>query len=486
MNESQNIEFKQSWRDEYLKWICGFANANGGTIYIGIDDDGRICGIDDSKKLMEDIPNKVRDIMGIFVDVNLHEEDEKQYLEIVTKPYPYPVSYKGIYHYRSGSTKQELKGAALDRFLLKKQGKTWDGLSVPNLNIEDLDNSAFAAFRKKAMRSGRMEEYDLMEDNSDLLDKLRLIEDGMLKKAVALLFYDDPEKFVTGAFVKIGFFREGSDLIYQDEVHGNLFHQVKTVMDLLTTKYMRARISYEGIQRVETLPVPKEALREALLNSIVHKTYESNIPIQIAVFDDKLEIWNTGVLPDGWTIDNIVGRHRSHPYNPNIANAFFRAGEIETWGRGIERMMVACRDAGIPKPEFYYDGGLWTVFKFSESTDSAQETKKTTQETKSTTQEIENSTQEIKTTTPQTESATQETGKTVSQQQHGKTKRMTELQQLILNYLKEHPNATRKELNHAIPHASDGGIKYNLKKMQIVGLLKRVGSTKKGVWIVIE
>ena len=172
---------------------------------------------------------------------------------------------------------------------------------------------------------------------------MRLTEDNALKRAAALIFYNDPEKFITGAYIKIGYFKEDADLIYQDEIHGNLFHQVKATIDLLTTKYLKALITYEGIQRIETLPIPREALREALLNAIVHKSYESLTPIQIGVYDDKLEIWNCGTLPDEWTIKNLLGKHRSRPYNPDIANVFFRAGEIEAWGRGIERMILACK-----------------------------------------------------------------------------------------------------------------------------------------------
>lgn len=104
--ESQNIEYKESWRDEYIKWICGFANASGGKIYIGISDKGFVTGIDDAKKLLEKIPNKTRDILGVLVDVNLKIKSRKQYIEIVIESSPYPVSYKGQYHYRSGSTKQ--------------------------------------------------------------------------------------------------------------------------------------------------------------------------------------------------------------------------------------------------------------------------------------------------------------------------------------------------------------------------------------------
>ena len=88
MPESQTIEWKESWRDEYIKWICGFANAQGGKIFIGKDDSGEIIGINNSKKLLEDIPNKVRDILGIVIDVNLHTKNNKDYLEIIINPNP--------------------------------------------------------------------------------------------------------------------------------------------------------------------------------------------------------------------------------------------------------------------------------------------------------------------------------------------------------------------------------------------------------------
>jgi ATP-dependent DNA helicase RecG len=129
--ENQNTEWKESWRDEYLKWICGFANAQGGAIGIGKNDRGDIVGVQDAPKLMEDIPNKVRDVLGIVVDVNLHQQGGLEFIEITVDPYPYPVNYKGQYHYRSGSTKQELKGAALNKFILQKTGRHWDSVPIP-------------------------------------------------------------------------------------------------------------------------------------------------------------------------------------------------------------------------------------------------------------------------------------------------------------------------------------------------------------------
>src|SRR5690554_2692259 len=174
MSESQNIEYKQSWRDEYLKWICGFANANGGVIFIGKDDNGKVVGVSDSKKLLEEIPNKVRDVLGILVDVNLYETKQGDYLEIVIEPYPNAISYKGQYHYRSGSTKQELKGAALDKFLLQKKGKLWDGVPVPNITTGDLKTETFDFFRKKAVKAQRIEEDVLTDTDENLIENLQL------------------------------------------------------------------------------------------------------------------------------------------------------------------------------------------------------------------------------------------------------------------------------------------------------------------------
>ena len=120
--ESQNIEFKESWRDEYLKWICGFANAQGGTLYIGVSDNGEVCGLQDAKKLMEDIPNKIINSMGLVADVNLHEQDGHSYIGVIIDSSNVPISYKGKYYYRSGSTMQEMNGASLQQFILKKNG----------------------------------------------------------------------------------------------------------------------------------------------------------------------------------------------------------------------------------------------------------------------------------------------------------------------------------------------------------------------------
>ena len=361
MPESQNIEYKESWRDEYLKWVCGFANAQGGVIYIGIRDDGTVAGVANGKQLLEDIPNKIKDTMGIIADVNLLKEDGREYIEIKVNPSSYPVSYKGEYHYRSGSTKQQLRGAALTEFLVSKTGYRWDAVPVDSIGVEDLDKDSIDIFRREAIKNGRMSRKDLNISNEELMDHLDLMTDGKLKRAAVLLFSKKPGRIISGCYVKIGRFGEGSDLQYQDTVEGSLFHVADQVIDLIYTKYLKAAITYEHDVRVETYPFPREGVREAIYNALAHNNYAASVPIQIRIEDGAMYISNSCILPRDWTVETLMQTHRSVPYNPSIANAFYRAGYIEAWGRGIQKIIEACRELGTPDPEYSVLGDDLTV-----------------------------------------------------------------------------------------------------------------------------
>lgn len=154
MAEDQNIEYKKSWHDDYLKWICGFANAYGGSIFIGIDDNGNTVGVADSHRLMEDIPNKVRNNLGILVDVNLQNKDGLDVIGIVTPPYDVPISLRGRYYYRSGATKLELTGNALNDFLLRKAGRTWDDAIEPRASLGDINEETVELFNATLRNPG--------------------------------------------------------------------------------------------------------------------------------------------------------------------------------------------------------------------------------------------------------------------------------------------------------------------------------------------
>lgn len=363
-NETQNIEYKESWRDEYLQWICGMANSIGGTMFIGVNDKGEVAGVQKVKKLSEDIPNKVKDTMGVIVNCLPHEKDGKEYLEITVPQTAYAVSYRGHFYYRSGATNLELAYGMLHTFLLNKNGMNWEDMPVPGVTLNDLDRDSFKIFRREALRHKRMskEELDMM-DNEELLSKLRLYTgDGQLKRAAILLFHEDPERWFTGAYIKIGRFT-GSEIRYQDELHGSLMRQADQITDLVYTKYLIADISYDNITRVETYPYSKEGFREGIFNAIMHKAYETGNTIQIRIDDDRMFISNDVGFDNKWTPELLMAPHRSEPHNPTIAQTFFRAGYVEAWGRGISKMCDACKAWGQPMPEYIADpSGLRLLF----------------------------------------------------------------------------------------------------------------------------
>lgn len=350
MAESQNIEWKESWRDEYLKWICGFANAKGGKLIIGQNDIGEFIGIDKYKKLMDDIPNKIQNQLGIICDVDLKENKGKKYIAIDVKPYDVPISYQGKYHYRTGSTKQELKGNALTEFLLKKAGKTWDDVIEPRASLDDIDISAIEAFKKGATTSKRLPFIEEENNIEQILDNLLLIENGQLKRSAVLLFGKNPCRFYINAYVKIGRFgKTDDDLRFQEVVEGNAYQLADKTLDILDKKFLVSPITYQGLQRVENWEYPYEAIREVIINAIVHRDY-MGAPIQISVYDDKLMVWNEGSLPDDLTFEDLKKKHSSRPHNPVLAGTFFKGGLIEAWGRGTIKIINECKKAGLPEP----------------------------------------------------------------------------------------------------------------------------------------
>ena len=424
MTERQNIEWKEIWKDDYLAWICGFANAQGGKLYIGMNDSGKVVGVKNAKKLLEDLPNKIRDAMGIIVNVNLLNEGDFEYIE-----------------------NQKLSGPELEAFIMRRRGVTWDSMPLPTFTIADVDDGVVKRFKQWAVNKGRINKSVLSEDKFVMLEKLHLVKDGYLTNAAMLLFSNDPEKWQLGAYVKIGFFETDSDLVYQDEIHGSILDQINKIVEIIYLKYMKAKISYVGMQRIERYFVPEEALREALLNALCHKDYSRGIPIQISIYNDKLYIANCGHLPESWTVENLFEKHASQPFNPNIAYVFYLAGFIESWGRGIEKICTVCKNDGVFQPEFTVHPQD-IMIKFSAPEDRI----------------VRTSTDRV------TEKVTERV-----------TEKVTEAENQLLALLMEDPAYTYEALSKKlkVSRKTIGGLIKSLKSKNIIS---RVGSDTKGYW----
>lgn len=351
-HEDQNTEYKRSWRDEYLKWICAFANADGGTLYVGIEDDGTVVGVADAKRMLEDVPNKISSTMGLVCPVSIARRKGKDILKIVVKPSRTPISYHGEFHVRSGATKQLLTGPALTQFILDKTGVKWDGLTVDGVKTEDLDHESFELFARNAIASGRMSRDDVEVDRRELLDKLGLVRDGKLTYAAILLFHRRPEKWVPSCYSQIGYFLNDADLKFQDEIRGSLMIQAERIMELLFLKYLIAPITYREMLRIDKYPYPKDAVRELVYNALMHQDFVNGGSVQVSVYPDKLYISNAGGLPPKWTIAKLMGKHRSEVRNDLVASVFYRAGFVERWGRGIEKVCAGLKEHGNPAPVY--------------------------------------------------------------------------------------------------------------------------------------
>ena len=240
LKETENIELKISWRDEYLKTIAAFANTNGGKLILGVKDDGKIEGVTHPKKLLEDIPNKISNHLRIVANVLLLEIDQKNVIEIVTQKNSTPVSYQGKFYVRSGSTTQEVKGGALQDLILKTSNITWDELTMPMVKWDDFDVHTINRFTQQAIQNNTIPRDIDINNHQTLFENLKLIRNQEFTRAAVLLFAKEPTRFFSVANCKIGRFggSDPTELITDNIVEENLFNMPGKIMDLLRTKYL--------------------------------------------------------------------------------------------------------------------------------------------------------------------------------------------------------------------------------------------------------
>ncbi|MDO5861704.1 MAG: ATP-binding protein [Thermoplasmata archaeon] len=346
--ENQTEEWKRDWKQGYLKEICGMANTEGGVLKIGIEDDGKIIGVKDPEGTMKSISDTIPQTLGIIPTVEYDENTGT--ISIIVEKADIPVDYDGRFYIRIGNTTQIAKGRAFDRLVQRRSETDWIDQPVVGLTYADLDNDAIEFFKTRSTKAGLIDERNLTCSNDELLHRLKLSDGKNITRAGALLFHPHPEDIIQGSFTKVGKF--DSDLVSQDIVSGPLATRLDRIIDLLYTKYISRHISYEGVNRVETSPYPDKSLRESLVNALVHNDYSARNPVTIMIGDDVLSIHDNGGLPTGWSLDVLLGKHRSKPWNPTLADIFFRMGYVESWGRGIERIIDGYKGTDSKPPVF--------------------------------------------------------------------------------------------------------------------------------------
>lgn len=356
--EGITVEFRKSMDENGFKTVSAFSNTQGGTLLCGVSNTGDIAGFNCSDESVHTITNKIINKMGINPSISLLDWEGKKILRIDVDKSPNPISYNGKYYKRVQSeTTGILYDELRDLFL---RGSNWDGLTN-EYGLDEIDTESLLRFTRRAVKKGRLVADDT-EDISEILLKLNLLVDGKLTNAAILLFGRDPQKYFTNAMVRV--LRLKDEVSVSDRrITGNLFQQVEEAGEAIKNS-INVKFEIKGkLTREEVWDYPLKAIREALINSIVHRDYfKYGIQTQIKIFDDKIWFFNPGELFGGMTIQKLKQLHPSSTRNPLIAEIFFKAGLVEVHGSGIHQIMKSLKNAGLPEPEFKEEFAGFSVY----------------------------------------------------------------------------------------------------------------------------
>lgn len=351
-HESEREEWKRVWNDKCLENISAFANADGGVLIIGKNDDGSMEGVSNASKLMDDVPNIVYSKFGFLPRIERVAVDGKECIEVYIKPQSRPISLDGRFYIRSGSTTRELSGKELEDLIMERRGITWTDFLAIDVEVKDLSEEAIGYMANLGIDKGRLPRYAVSEGPVPLLKHFDLLDGKAMRKACAILFHPEPDRVVLGSYIEIGVFSAEGKLLREDTVKCPAIMQPEAAVNLIYEKHIQGTYRIDGLFRETDYAYPRVAVREALTNAIVHRDYSVFLPTAVSIYPDSLEILNYGGLPQGWTVDDLLAKHSSVPRNFRMARVFHDAGLIEKWGTGINTIFNACREAGVADPEY--------------------------------------------------------------------------------------------------------------------------------------
>ena len=357
--ESEKLEFKKSLaeREEILRTITAFSNTSGGTIIIGIDERKNIIGIKPEKGEIEGLENSINQLIEpkVYPDFQLIPYDNKLILRIdvhegLNKPY----FYKGACYVRKGNVTRRLDRDGVVELVSHKV--TFDSLIFEG--TFKADEELIEEFLKKARDRRKMK----IESSAPefVLRKLGLVKDEKVRNGALLLFSRNCSSYFPQAVIKIGYF-EGENVLDETLIEGPLQIQVESALDFIKG-HIRKGYIIKGLERIERWEYPLEAIREALVNAVLHRDYFSPSSIRVKVGEFGITVENPGELPPPLKIEDLSKEHPSIPRNPLVSRAFYYMGYFEEWGSGTIRMIKALKEAGLPSPEFTQDRGYFKVW----------------------------------------------------------------------------------------------------------------------------
>lgn len=371
-DETRTLELKKTTGElkEAMHTVCAFLNTAGGQLLFGIAPGSlQVIGQQVTDNTRREIARELTKIEpAVSLDVNYIELDEKSDFYVIVIDVPTepnrnrPYVYDGRPYYRIESTTSVMPQSMYQELLLQRdiRKRKWEVEIDSKASVDCLDEESVRRLVSSGIQAGRIPESMRIKSIPEILDKMKLSENGRIKNAAVALFTKEDYAPIQ-LHIRLARFRGTNKREFIDNRRsiGNIFHLYDDGMAFLFKHLNISGTFVDGQpERVESLTIPYKALRECLLNALAHRLYDSPSGfVSIAIYDDRVEIENLGTLPAGFTLDDMMKPHISHAQNPLIAQIMYYGKYLETWGRGIELMNDECAQAGVPKPEFEMSGG---------------------------------------------------------------------------------------------------------------------------------
>ena len=360
--ENGQTEFKETTGqlERGMETLCAFLNGEGGTVLFGVTDQGKITGQEVSDKTKRDIAaaiNKLEPIAVVQISYIPLPDSEKKIIAIHVEDarLSRPFCYKGRAYMRVESVTTTMPQSKYNELLIQREeiSHGWETYPNKDLKLTDLDEEEIHKTVRLGVECGRLPETT-GNDISTILEKLNMFENGVLKNAAAVLFAKRKLAHYPQNLLRLARFN-GTDkatFIDNQRIYGNIFQLLDAAMAFLF-KHLSLSSTTDTLEREEHLEIPYKAIREAVINSLCHRSYrDTGGSVAIAVYDDRVEIENPGSFPSEWDMKRIKSEHTSKPRNPLIADTLYIRKVLESWGRGINLMIRECQKVDLQEPEF--------------------------------------------------------------------------------------------------------------------------------------
>ncbi|MCK4608428.1 MAG: putative DNA binding domain-containing protein [Gammaproteobacteria bacterium] len=366
--ESQTLEFKSSTAKlkNAFETLCAFLNGEGGAVLIGVANNGKIIGQHVTDKTKLEIANmlkKLEPAANIFIEYVTLEKD-KDIIVLNANPHKdlQPYTFDGRPYVRFESSTSQMPRQQYQYMTINNMQRTndWENEIAANATIDDLDAEEIINTVSEGLANGRITDYESTDNPKIALKGLGLLSNGKLTNAAIVLFAKKPTKWFPQCSIRLARFRgiDKAEFIDSKIIDGNVFTIIREAM-IFANRYLpvSSRFGSGTLQRIDEPLFHIDALREVFANAVGHRDYHDSSTISFAVYDDRLEIYSPGTLPNGVTFDNIKTLNESKPRNHLIARVLYFNKFFETWGRGVQKIIKLCTKAGHPEPEFVERAG---------------------------------------------------------------------------------------------------------------------------------